>query len=325
MPVELPPCPVSLRSIQHHLKAASEHDERDPVVSYWCRLCALQNALKIDKKSDEAKVFLLSLMDWLEKTKKVMHDNESISNEVAAQAYIENYALKLFYWADNQDRSGVFNKNVVKSFYTAGMLMDVLSVFGEISDEIAANCKYAKWKAAYIHNCLKNGETPIPGPLKNDESNEDTSNTSSIKEDPSSSNTPPPGFGFQFEPSGTTTTLPDPPNTLNFGGPSPAVPPPLSMPNPAPTGQNFPPYSNYNVTPTPVTPNPEKPHDVPSNPGLIAKQTGKALEPEQITKAQKYCKWAISALNYDDITEAVSNIEKALKLLTTGQESCKDV
>jgi vacuolar protein sorting-associated protein VTA1 len=26
--------------------------------------------------------------------------------------------------------------------------------------------RYAKWKAAYIHNCLKNGETPIAGPLE---------------------------------------------------------------------------------------------------------------------------------------------------------------
>lgn len=46
------------------------------------------------------------------------------------------------------------------------MLMDVLTTFGEHTDEIARNCKYAKWKAAYIHNCLKNGETPIAGPLE---------------------------------------------------------------------------------------------------------------------------------------------------------------
>lgn len=25
--------------------------------------------------------------------------------------------------------------------------------------------KYAKYKAAYIHKCLKSGETPIPGPV----------------------------------------------------------------------------------------------------------------------------------------------------------------
>ena len=31
--------------------------------------------------------------------------------------------------------------------------------------QIQKNRKYAKWKAAYIHKCLKNGETPEPGPL----------------------------------------------------------------------------------------------------------------------------------------------------------------
>lgn len=74
------------------------------------RLYSLQTALTIDKKSDEAKSFLLALMDWLESTKKAASSNESITSEVAAQAYIENYALKLFVWADNMDRSGNFNK-----------------------------------------------------------------------------------------------------------------------------------------------------------------------------------------------------------------------
>lgn len=51
----------------------------------------------------------------------------------------------------------------MKAFYTAGMIYDVLTTFGELTDEAAQNRKYAKWKAAYIHNCLKNGETPVPG------------------------------------------------------------------------------------------------------------------------------------------------------------------
>jgi vacuolar protein sorting-associated protein VTA1 len=46
------------------------------------------------------------------------------------------------------------------------MLFDVLTTFGELSEELLQNRKYAKWKAAYIHNCLKNGETPVPGPLQ---------------------------------------------------------------------------------------------------------------------------------------------------------------
>lgn len=58
-------------------------------------------------------------------------------------------------------------RNVVKAFYSAGMIYDVLLTFGELSEEAAQNRKYAKYKAAYIHNCLKSGETPIPGKYGN--------------------------------------------------------------------------------------------------------------------------------------------------------------
>lgn len=55
-------------------------------------------------------------------------------------------------------------RNIIKLFFTAGLLMDVLVVFGDVSDEIVNTQKYAKWKATYINNCLKNGVTPTPGP-----------------------------------------------------------------------------------------------------------------------------------------------------------------
>lgn len=45
-------------------------------------------------------------------------------------------------------------------------MFDVLSVFGELTEEVIQNRKYAKWKAAYIHTCLKNGEVPVPGKRK---------------------------------------------------------------------------------------------------------------------------------------------------------------
>lgn len=49
-------------------------------------------------------------MDWLESTKKSNQNNESITNEVVAQAYLENYAFKLFSYADQQDRAANFGK-----------------------------------------------------------------------------------------------------------------------------------------------------------------------------------------------------------------------
>ena len=66
-PLSLPAVPPTLKSIGHYLKTANEHETRDPVITYWCRLSALQNGLKLDKKSKEALAVLLPLMDWLEK------------------------------------------------------------------------------------------------------------------------------------------------------------------------------------------------------------------------------------------------------------------
>lgn len=53
MAVNLPPCPASLKPIAHYLKAAQEHDTRDPVVAYYSRLYAVQSGLKLSSKQPE--------------------------------------------------------------------------------------------------------------------------------------------------------------------------------------------------------------------------------------------------------------------------------
>lgn len=60
MSVNIPDCPPSLKSIQHFLKIAAEHDARDPTVAYWCRLHALQTGLKLTTKKtpEETKVLM---------------------------------------------------------------------------------------------------------------------------------------------------------------------------------------------------------------------------------------------------------------------------
>lgn len=60
MSANIPDCPPSLKSIQHYLKTAAEHDTRDPIISYWCRLHALQLGLKIStKKTPEETTMLM--------------------------------------------------------------------------------------------------------------------------------------------------------------------------------------------------------------------------------------------------------------------------
>ncbi|CAG9560312.1 unnamed protein product [Danaus chrysippus] len=311
MSVNIPECPPSLKSIQHFLKTAAEHDTRDPTVAYWCRLHALQVGLKMTtKKTPEETQLLMAVMDWLEQAKTMYKDNEAISNEVVAQAHLENYALKLFLFADKQDREQNYGKNVVKAFYTAGVIYDVLTTFGDLTDEAVQNRKYARWKAAYIHNCLKTGETPVPGPMQSDNENQDNETESTDPGQPAPSNTDNLGFTINSPsmpsmppsvPTSFNNSLPDPNLALKAASQLPPVP---YTPDPNPGG--FVPYD---------------PSQQPQTALLFGDNSSVAqLSPDQIAKAQKYCKWASSALNYDDVKTAITNLRNALELLQTGRD-----
>ncbi|XP_059612564.1 vacuolar protein sorting-associated protein VTA1 homolog [Phlebotomus argentipes] len=289
--VQFSECPPSLKNIAHYLKTALEHDSRDIIVAYWSRLYALQLGLKLSSQKPEETKLFLELMDWLEKTKKEHSGNESITNEVAGQAYLENYALKLFLYADKQDREGNFGKNVVKAFYTAGMIYDVLLTFGELTDEVQQNRKYAKWKAAYIHNCLKNGETPVPGPMATGEEGEDNEEEDEETQ-PSEEAQAPPAVPINPDTGAIDITSPE------------QLPDPPKEPEKPPGG-----FQAY------VPPGGEEVEQYQPVQGEVS------LTPDQISKAQKYCKWAGSALTYDDISTAIDNLQKALRLLKTGQDA----
>lgn len=276
-------------------------------MAYWTRVYSLQIAIKTAKQPDE-KMFLINIMDWLENMKKMHKDNDLIINDTVAQAYLENYAHKLFSFADARDRNADFGKNIVKSFYTSAMLYDVIGVFGELSEEANQNRKYAKWKAAYIHNCLKNGETPHAGPLPVE--GEDDLLTSNQGNEAGSSSS----MGWNTNPVNPQTSQQQYP----------------SQPPPAVNIDPNDPFVNFRAPSPPKDPEEKNPGGfIPYNPSTsnissfdpAPKTSSSGLSPEQMMKAQKYCKYAGSALTFDDVTTAVDNLQKALRLLTTGQDS----
>jgi len=273
--LEMASVPAKLKSLGHYMKIANQYAERDPAVYYWCLLYIVQKGMQIDKSSPDCKQFLLQNMSHLEQIKDKNKTNEAITNEVVASAHVEEVALKLFALANAEDRAGRFNKDVVKLFYTAGYLLDILSIFGEMDTQILQQQKYAKWKAAYIHNCLKNGETPVAGPVGGDE-----------------------GFGDEF---GGFETNPAPigfvSDTATFSTPAPQPP---SAP------------SNIPAAPSPV------PNSVPTVAAIASPSSGigeNGLQTADFIKAQKLCKYAISALEYEDSPTAIENLKQALAVL----------
>ena len=250
--------------------------------------------------------------------KKSNPDNEAIRNDIVAQAHLENVALKLFRYADENDRASNFDPKIRRSFYNAGLLFDVLASFKEEMDDSLINMrKYAKWKAAYLFNCEKTGEAPVPGGF-----NQDKQEETSFQPPPSQPQAPkqtgldppPPhptvadlGFGpagghvsgYPTDQGGyhgnQPTQFPGYPQQQNFGY-QPQVPAQQHQPTPPPRPSVQPANISNFQPPTNAT-------------------AASGLKLEDFIEARKYCKYALSALDYEDAPTAIENMLKSMKVL----------
>jgi len=59
--------PASLKPIAHFVKIANEYAERDPVIYYWCLFKAVEDGMKLDKGSPQAREYLMKILSVLEK------------------------------------------------------------------------------------------------------------------------------------------------------------------------------------------------------------------------------------------------------------------
>jgi len=330
--------PPTLKSLQHYMKIAGEHDRRNAVVAYYARMYVAQQGIKIDAKSPDARTFLIGLMDSLETTKKAnAATNEAFKDDIVAQALIEEYVLKLFAYADAEDRAERFNKNVIKAFYTAGMLMDVLTQFSELSEEVQHKRKYAKWKAAHIHACLKNGEKPHAGPVgwegeeEEEEGEEGAAGGAAINQGATGFSAPPDSSSYS-NPADNYSAPYQPPPGGGYGGAAGGYGGAAGGGFPQQNNYSWP-DANYPSSSAPPAPNNASSYSAPSAGEVAAAAaaaseaaastvglSGVVLSPADIQQAQKLMKFASSALNFEDVPTAIDNCEKALRLLKTGKE-----
>ena len=154
--------------------------------------------------------------------------------------------------------------------------------------------------------CLKSGIVPTPGPPGGDmgETEEDTVG-------------PAPAIGF-------TVTPPQPSDVRLPPGAQPVLPhvdpsPPMSDMRVPPGAQPvFPPGPKPVPRPRQNLPQEQYPEDPYHTP---AAASGVQLGPAEIAKAQKLCKFASSALEYEDVQGAIEYLIEATKLLQTGKDS----
>ncbi|KAJ6575283.1 Vta1 like-domain-containing protein [Mycena capillaripes] len=162
----LSPIPAPLKTVAPYLQRADELRAKEPIIAYWCTYYAAQVGIALKAKDSASRNFLFELLGALEKMKADIGPTDAIDIEAASAAFVENFALRVFAMADNEDRSGAGNRSTAKKFLAAANFLEVLKTFPqtEVSESNEEKIRYAKWKAADIAKAYREGRKPTPGP-----------------------------------------------------------------------------------------------------------------------------------------------------------------
>ncbi|KAJ2038883.1 hypothetical protein H4S04_004535 [Coemansia sp. S16] len=288
--------PDYLKLVEPYIQRAQETRAVDPVVSYFCKYYAARLAITSSNSTD-GDTYLVQLLDQLEAEKQSIIDSESMRDDSSASAHVTNFALRVFAKADTEDREGRGSKVTAKTFMIASQFLQVLASFGEIPVDIAEKIKYAKWRAMEILKAAREGRSPLPV------SSQPSSEPLAWPSPPSNSSMTPVAY-----PDPRSLSPPPPQNPAPAFVPvnSPAFIPPVSPPV-----SFIPPVSSPAFIPVPAA----------NLPPPMATPPGAPLDPDQMLdpavakKAQKLARWAISALEYDDVSNAIENLQEAIKVL----------
>ncbi|KAH6585684.1 hypothetical protein BASA50_001018 [Batrachochytrium salamandrivorans] len=327
--------PEELKFVATFLQRGQELREREPIIAYYCNYYSAKLAIEKGATSKESQIFLLNLLDALEQDKVNLAGNEAIGNDVVGYAHVENFALRIFINADNEDRAGRASKKTAKTFLAASIFLELLKTFGALDSEVQQKIRYAKFKAADIIKALKEGRVPVAGPpggeqMASEDNALDGANTLPTSEhqiSPIESSVP-----TDLQSMSITPTLPlsdaisrpqsflpapirfdyasssqDPVQTPHSAQSHSTTFTPSSLAPPLPLPQ---PYLRPNHQSVPYPP-PATTPDYDSNATILFDEQASKV----MAQAQRHSKFAISALQFEDVPTAIDNLQKALALL----------
>jgi len=193
-------------------------------MAYWCLYYAAQVGLDLKTHEPGARDYLLALITLLEKMKKDIGVNDAVDHESAGAAYVENFALRLFKLADEEDRRGEATRSTAKKFLAAANFLELLKVFEKSNNAVVneEKVRYAKWKASDLAKAFREGRKPTPGSPHAD-AEEEYETAQEPPAEPSSSNSVPPDIIVNGDSAAGQRT---PPKKIKFPPSSLSVPPP---------------------------------------------------------------------------------------------------
>ncbi|KRX53870.1 RalA-binding protein 1, partial [Trichinella sp. T9] len=156
--------PVSYGSLSPFLKLAAKFRSYNIIGEYWCLKYVLQRLYRMKIYSKECLDFAFSLMSYVEQLRLEFPLIIPLADKRSAAPFVLCEATRMFERADTFDRHARYSVSLVQLYMQASNLFTVLSMLCELDDIAIKIQKYCKWRAWYLFNCFKNGETPLPAP-----------------------------------------------------------------------------------------------------------------------------------------------------------------
>ncbi|KAI1424445.1 Vta1 like-domain-containing protein [Xylaria sp. FL1777] len=141
---------------------AIQLESAKPVIAYWCYYWVVQQILKkqLHNADEESLQFTTTVMDKLEQMKTDQANNDAILDDVAGQAYVEQFAQETFDRALRPLKANKVTQQTASTFEAAATFFQLVNVWGQPEPEIQDKIKYAKWNAARILKAIKEGKDP---------------------------------------------------------------------------------------------------------------------------------------------------------------------
>ncbi|KAG5934059.1 hypothetical protein E4U53_000770 [Claviceps sorghi] len=342
----LPP-PLKIPEVSRFINRANQLRTIKPAIAYWCEYHAVNQIVtkSLHTADDDCFAFTKYLIERLEATKTERADDDAVVDNTAGQAYVEQFAQETFSRAERAMRANKVTRQTADTFDAAATFFDLTHEWGTPEPEVLQKIKFAKWNAARILKAIREGRDPNESNPRAEEpprpepplSPSDPAVRAITQSGPRAASVEDAEDAGEQHQAGSDVQGGYFPSTTEEEFVPPPVPEgPVStqlseMPSPSAPSQNPAEASIPSSRPqarTHMTDSLSIPHPAPKTtpvPNLITAAPSPAAHPsapvvpapnpKSIEQAQKHAKWAISALNFEDIPTAVQELRNALALL----------
>ncbi|CAL8575153.1 hypothetical protein XPA_001095 [Xanthoria parietina] len=156
--------PAALKSadITRFAQRAGQVEKAKPSIAYWCNYWIVNQLISkgLHNVDHECTRYTTELMDKLERIKTEHGNDDTIADDVAAQVYVEQFALETFQRAENAMRANKASRQTADTFLAAGVFLELRQIWEPLDFETSSKTKYAKYHALRIAKAIKAGEDP---------------------------------------------------------------------------------------------------------------------------------------------------------------------